>query len=200
MKYPRVLALSALALVLAGCVPNYTLISVQENLVAGKQLVVKPGVEWNKLPPSREQTPWDEAWTRNGPLLDSVAFVGGLPDGETLLKQKQKEEQRVPVFHADMTPQDLVSMLEASYRVRGVTVFEIESVDPAEFLGGPGLKVRYGYAPNDGISKKGICVARIVDGKLFAIKLEGVSSHYFNASLPEFDKMVSTARLGERSK
>ena len=71
----------------------------------------------------------------------------------------------------------------------------IESVDPADFLGGKGLKVHYKYAPNDGIPKKGVCVARVVDKKLYVIKLEGVSSHYFDASVPEFDQMVASARL-----
>ena len=81
------------------------------------------------------------------------------------------------------------------YRVRGITVFEIESVDPVDFLGGKGLKVQYKYAPNDGIAKRGVCVARVVDDKLYAIKLEGVQSHYFGASIPEFNQLVESARL-----
>ena len=58
-------------------------------------------------------------------------------------------------------------------------------------------RVHYQYAPNDGISRKGVCVARVVDKKLYAIKLEGVSSHYFDAALPEFDQMVASARLDQ---
>jgi len=187
------IALGVLAL--AGCIPAYKLIPAQQIHVAGKVLVVTPGNEWNQLPRVSSQSPWDETWTLNGPLLDAMAFVGGLPDGKSLLVQKKKDDQKVPVFRADMTPQDLVSMLEASYRVRGVTVFDIQSVDPADFLDGKGLRVRYQYAPNDGLARKGVVVARVVDQKLYAIKLEGVSSHYFDASLPEFDQMVSSAKL-----
>jgi hypothetical protein len=180
---------------LTGCLPAYQLVPAAETHVAGKKLVVKPVNDWNQLPRSPDQTEWDETWTLNGPLLDAVAFVGGLPDGKSLLKQKQKDDKKVPVFRADMTPQDLVSMLEASYRVRGITVFDVTSVDPDDFLDGKGLRVRYQYAPNDGLSRKGVCVARVVDQKLYAIKLEGVASHYFDASLPEFDQMVASARL-----
>ena len=154
-----------------------------------------PANEWNKLPHSPTQTEWDETWTLNGPLLDAVAFVGGLPDGKSLLRQKNKDDRQVPLFRADMSPQDLVSMMEASYRVRGITVFDVESVDPDDFLDGKGLRVRYRYAPNDGIYRRGVCVARVVDEKLYAIKLEGVASHYFDAALPEFDQMVASARL-----
>jgi len=193
MKFRLAVALAAI--VLGGCLPAYTIVTPGEKHVAGKQLVVHPGIAWNALPHSPTQTAWDETWTRNGPLLEAVGFVGGLPDGETLIKQKKKEDARVPVFRADMSPQDLVSMMEAAYRVRGITVFEIESVDPADFLGGKGLRVQYKYAPNDGIAKRGVCVARVVDSKLYAIKLEGVKNHYFAASIPEFNKLVESARL-----
>ena len=193
MKLRIVFVLAAVTL--AGCFPTYQLVPAEETHVAGSQLVVKPGNEWNKLPHSPAQTEWDETWTLNGPLLDSMSFVGGLPDGKSLLTQKKKDDKKVPVFQADMTPQDLVSMLEASYRVRGITVFDIESVNPADFLGGKGVRVHYKYAPNDGISKKGVCVARVVDEKLYVVKLEGVSRHYFDAAVPEFDQMVASARL-----
>ena len=191
------LACALAAMVLAGCLPTYKIVTPGEKQVAGKQLVVHPTIAWNQLPHSPNQTAWDETWTRNGPLLDAVGFVGGLPDGETLIKQKKNADRRVPVFRADMSPQDLVSMMEASYRVRGITVFEIESVDPADFLGGKGLKVQYKYAPNDGIAKRGVCVARVVGDKLYAIKLEGVQSHYFAASIPEFNQLVESARLAK---
>jgi len=193
MKLRIVFALAAFSL--AGCFPTYQLVTAEETHVAGSELVVKPGNEWNKLPQSPNQTEWDETWTLNGPLLDAMSFVGGLPDGKSLLTQKKKDDRKVPVFQADMSPQDLVSMLEASYRVRGITVFDIESVNPADFLGGKGVRVHFKYAPNDGISKKGVCVARVVDKKLYVVKLEGVSSHYFDAALPEFDQMVASARL-----
>jgi len=69
------------------------------------------------------------------------------------------------------------------------------SVDPVEFLGGQGIRVRYSYAPDNGISKKGDCVLRVIDKKLYVMKLEGVSSHYFDASAAEFDHLVASAQL-----
>jgi hypothetical protein len=36
-----------------------------------------------------------------------------------------------------------------------------------------------------------------VDKKLYLMKLDGVTSHYFDAALPEFDAMVASARLGK---
>jgi hypothetical protein len=71
----------------------------------------------------------------------------------------------------------------------------VESVDPVEFLGGPGIRVRFNYAPSNGITKNGDCVLRIIDKKLYVMKLEGVSSHYYAAAMPEFDLLVTTASL-----
>jgi hypothetical protein len=147
------------------------------------------------VPPGYQQAKWEQAWTQNGPLLETVVFVTGLPDGKSLVKQRKKDDAQVAVFRADMTPNDLVSMIETSYRVGGITVFAVDSVDPAPFLGGTGLRMRYHYAPSDGISKKGSAVLRVVDKKLYVMKLEGVSSHYYDAVLPEFEQMVASARL-----
>jgi hypothetical protein len=128
-------------------------------------------------------------------LLESVVFVTGMPDGKSLVKQRKRDDAQVAVFRADMSPTDLVSMIESSYRVGGVTVFNVDSVDPAPFLDGTGLRMRFHFAPSDGIGKKGSAVLRVVDKKLYLMKLEGVSSHYFDAALPEFDQMVAGAKL-----
>ena len=189
------LAIALAALSLSGCIA-YTLVPAGEpSLVGGNTLSVEPSSEWNAMPKAMDQTEWEETWTRNGPLLETIGFVGGLPEGKTLRKQKKKTDRQVPLFRADMTPQDLVSMVETSYRTQGVTVFDIQSVDTVDFLGGKGVKMSFTYAPDDGISKKGSCILRVVDKKLYVIKLEGVSSHYFDAAVPEFEKIVASARL-----
>jgi hypothetical protein len=55
--------------------------------------------------------------------------------------------------------------------------------------------MRYHYSPGEGIGRKGRCVLRVVDTKLYLMKLEGVASHYFDEALPEFDQMVAGAML-----
>jgi hypothetical protein len=180
---------------MAGCVEGYTLVDAKPTPVAANAYNVQPSTAWNRMPKFYAPTKFEETWTHNGPLLESVAFIGGLPEGQALIRQTKKDEKRAPLFRADMTPQDLASMVEASYRIQGITVFNTESVDPVDFLGGKGVRVRYNYAPTDGMTKKGSAVLRVVDKKLYAMKLEGVSSHYYDAAVPEFDLLVSTATL-----
>jgi hypothetical protein len=187
--------IALISAVLTGCIPVYTLKKAGPTAVANGAFTVQPSSAWNVVPKDVSRTQWEEVWTQNGPLLDTVAFLGGLPEGKAVVVQKKKEEQRVPLFRANMSPEDLASMVEASYRIRGVTVFNVESVDPVEFLGGQGIRVRFNYAPSNGITKKGDCVLRVIDKKLYVMKLEGVSSHYFSAAVPEFDLLVTTAAL-----
>lgn len=188
-------SLAFVALFVGGCVPAYTLKNAGPTTVAGGAFTVQPSTSWNLVPKDLKRTRWEEVWTQNGPLLDSVSFLGGLPEGKAIVVQKKKAEQQVPPFRADMSPVDLTSMIEASYRVNGVTVFNIESVDPVEFLGGQGLRLRFNYAPGNGMTRNGSCVLRVVDKKLYLMKLEGVSSHYFEAAVPAFDRLVATATL-----
>jgi hypothetical protein len=189
------LYVAAFSLALAGCVPAYTLKEAGTTPVARGAFVVQPSTAWNGVPRSPDRTPWEEVWTQNGPLLESLSFVGALPDGKALVVQRKKAQQRVPPFRANMSPDDLVSMIEASYRTRGVTVFTVGAVDPVEFLGGPGIRIRFNYAPSNGITQEGSCVMRILDEKLYLMKLDGVSIHYFEAAFPEFERLIASARL-----
>lgn len=193
MKSRMVLALLLVAL--GGCASDYRLVTANETQVAGSDMTVKPGSNWKRLPASAKQTRWEEVWTWNGPQLDRIALVGGLPDGKVITFRELKSDQQVPAFRADMTAQDLMSMVEVSYRVKGVTVFDFESVEPVDFLGGPGVRLRYHYTSGIGIAKRGNCVMRVVDRKLYAMKLESVAGRYFDTVDPEFDRLIASAQL-----
>jgi len=168
-----------------------------EISVASGRMTVKPDSNWKRLHEGLKGTRWQEVWTRTGPQIDRMALVGGLPDGKAIIIQEQAADQQVPVFRADMTVQDLTSMLEVSYRLKGVTVFNTESVEPVDFLGGPGVRLRYNYASGIVFPKRGSCVMRVVDQKLYAMKLEGVVNDSFDAVAAQFDQLVSSARLSK---
>jgi beta-barrel assembly-enhancing protease len=167
------------------------------NSAPGRDLVARMDSPWKRLPSGTNQSRWEEVWTWNGPQLDRTALVGGLPDGKAIISQEPNADQRVPVFRADMTSQDLASMIEVSYRVNGVAVFDVESVEPVDFLGGAGIRMRYSYVSGIGIAKRGSCVMRAIDGKLYAMRLESVAGRYFDAVSPAFDLLINSAQLRE---
>jgi predicted Zn-dependent protease len=171
-----------------------------ETRVTGARLTVEADSRWKKLHGNVEATRWEDVWTRTGPQVDRMSLIDGLPDGKAIIFQKSSDAQSAPVFRADMSAEDLASMLEVSYRLKGVTVFSIESVEPVSFLGGTGIRLRYQYASGIVIPKRGSCVMRVVDQKLYAMKLEGVANRSFDAVSGEFDLLVAGARLRKPSR
>ncbi|HVY79504.1 MAG TPA: hypothetical protein VG994_00860 [Steroidobacteraceae bacterium] len=182
------------SLALGGCVTGYTLVSPAPVAVAQGSMKVKPSVAWNRAPKGVFDIPRQENWTQNGPLLDGITFIGALESGQAITKQKPKDDRKVPVFRADMTPQDLVSMIESYYRIRaGATIFESTGVKPTTFLGKPGMQFDYTYVLTDEVKRRGRSVLAVVNGKLYLMALDGAALHYFDAALPEFEALAASA-------
>jgi hypothetical protein len=182
---------------LSGCASGYTLVPAAQVSVAKGSMKVKPIRAWNRAPKNLYDVPSQENWTQNGPMLDGITFIGGLASGQAITKQKPKDDRKVPVFRSDMTPQDLVSMVESYYRIRGgATVFESTGVKPTTFLGKPAIQFDYNYVGGDEVKRLGRTIIAVIDGKLFLASLDGAALHYFTAALPDFEALVASASVG----
>lgn len=188
--------LLASTLLLQGCVAGYTLVKPEPVKVAHGAMLVTPAIAWNKVPKGPFDIPSEENWTQNGPILDSIGFIGGLTDGQAIARQRPKDDRKVPVFRATMTPQDLVSMVESYYRIKaGATVFETVSVKPTTFLGTTGIRFNYSYVGADEVKRRGCSVLAIVDKKLYLMSLDGAALHYFDSALPAFEVLAASATI-----
>ncbi len=186
----------SLALAVAACGPTYSLVPAAPTRVAQNGMHVTPTVSWNKAPSTGLDVKWEENWTQNGPLLDQVTFIGGVPDGQAIAKQRAKDDRKVPTFRSDMSPQDLVSMIEVFHRLRGATVFTAGAVTPVTFIGKPGLQFDYSFVSADEVKRRGRSVVAIVGGKLYMMTLSGTAQHYYNAAIPDFSAMTASATVG----
>ncbi len=194
MRRPLALA-SALALTLAACA-SYGLVPANQPAVAARHLRVTPPDAWNRLPRGLDQLSQEENWTKNGAVLDSISFFGGLQSGAALVRQRRKEDRQVPVFRAGMSPPELTAMVESYYRVRGgVVQFTPTEVAPVGFLDTTGVAMDFDYLTPDDVRRKGRAVMAEVGGKLYLMTLDGTRSHYFDAARPDFDAMVANARV-----
>jgi hypothetical protein len=182
------------SLLLVGCdAAGYRLVEPGRVSVAKGALTVRPSSAWNRLAgaPAGE-----EMWTLNGPLIDSITFIVGVRDGSAIVRQKATADRQVPVFHADMSPDDLVTMVESYYRIRlEARVFKTTRVAPRTFLGSPGMQLDYEYTEEDEVRRRGCAVAGVHDGRLYLLMLNGTALHYFDAALPEFQTIVSSASI-----
>jgi len=180
--------------VLAGCdTVRYRLVEPGRVSIARSPLTVSASAAWNQV----GGTPaGEEIWTRNGPLIDSITFIVGLRDGASIAHQTATTDRQVPAFHADMSPDDLTTMIESYYRIRlEAKVFKTTRVAPTRFLGGPGMQLEYEYTEDDQVRRRGCAVLGVHEGRLYLMMLNGTALHYYDAALPEFEAMAASATL-----
>jgi len=194
-------ALAALALV-TGCAGGgvgfryYSLVTPGQEEVARGSMNRTPTIRWNKAPRGPHDIQREENWTLNGPLLDGLTFIGGLEHDKRIVQQRRKADRKVPNFRADMNPTEIASMIESFYRIRaGSTRFDMTGLKPRDFLGRPGFQFDYVHLGGDEVERKGRAVGAIVDGRFYLALFDATRMHYFDAGLPEFERIVESARL-----
>jgi len=175
----------------------YALVRARETRVGDGSLAVTPPREWNR---QRRlffaDVKWVEDWTLNGPFLDDLTFVTGLPDNKYLVHTSTFEAQQIPRFHSDMTAPEIQALLESAYRVRaGAVDFRTLSLQPRQFLGYPGFQLDYEHLDGDELWRKGRAVGAVIGGRLYLVMLDAARSHYFDDALPDFEAVVQSARL-----
>lgn len=161
---------------------------------SGAMTVVAPR-EWNRADRTIfTDVRWVEDWTLNGPYLDSISFVAGLPDDHRLLREDYKADRQVPRFRANMTAPEVVGMIESLYRVAGgASDFRTLALVPRTFLGTPGFQLDYEHLDGDELWRKGRAVGAVVDGRLYLIMLDAARSHYYPHALPDYEAIVASA-------
>ena len=198
--------LAAAALALAGCSgigagesgwSSYTPAQVRRTQVADGSLSVAPPRPWNRRRSSFfEDIRQTEDWTLNGPYLDGISFVGGLKNGQYVIRQRRTDSQQVPKFRSEMTPPEIAAMLETLFRVRGGAVeFRTLGIQPRPFLGANGWQFDYEHLDSDELWRKGRVVGTTINGRLYLILLDAARPHYYNDTLPDFEAIVASARF-----
>jgi hypothetical protein len=194
---------AALCLALAACAGAgggfsnyYSLVRPHSVSVGDGSMAVTPPRPWNRQRRFFfDDVKWVEDWTLNGPLLDDLTFVSGLPNTKRLIQTDSRDAQQVPKFHSDMTAPEIAAMIESAYRVRGGAVdFRTLSLAPRQFIGQPGFQLDYEHLDGDELWRKGRVVGAVIGGRLYMIMLDAARSHYFPDELKDFEAMVASAR------
>jgi hypothetical protein len=176
---------------------NYALVRPRVTKVGDGSMTVVPPRLWNRQ--RRwffDDVKWVEDWTLNGPLLDDLTFVSGLPDNKYLIRTERHESQQIPRFHSDMTAPEIQALLESAYRVRGGAVqFKTLSLTPRQFMGYPGFQLDYEHLDTDELWRKGRAVGAVIGGRLYLIMLDAARSHYFPDEIGDFEAIANSARL-----
>lgn len=209
IRVKRMTKIAAATVVLAGLsacsgvgtgeygISDYGMVRVHRVAVGNGSLSVAAPRPWNRHRRVLfEDIRQVEDWTLNGPILDGMSFVTGLPNGKSLIRQRRTADQQVPPFRSNMTPPEIAAMLESLYRVRGGAVeFRTLSLQPRPFLGTNGFQLDYEHLDTDELWRKGRVVGAVIDGRLYLILLDAARLHYYEATLPDFEAVVTSAYL-----
>ena len=103
----------------------------------------------------------------------------------------------MPNFRADMSPPEIASMIESFYRIRaGVDRVQDDRASAAHLPRPSRLPVRLrAISTATRSSASGRAVGAIIDDRFYLALFDAARMHYFPAALPEFERIVESARL-----
>jgi hypothetical protein len=188
----------AAVLAVAGCTP-FVLVQPERQTVGGV-ISVQPGIKWNKITTSGYRGNV-EAWTLDGPTLNTLLFFTGVPDGEPLFTRaagaaETAQQEKPAVFRSTMNPVEVQELLEATMaRYFQTTISEARNLKPVPVANGQGFRLETRLVGRDEVERDGVFVGTIRNGKLYGAWFQGAKLHYFKRYLPEFDQMVASAQL-----
>lgn len=187
------------AATLAGCAP-YSLIKPEPQTVGGTLSVV-PGTPWNKVRLDDNEGKI-ETWTLDGPVLNRLIFFEGVGDGEPLLQARSglggsaKRDEKPPVFRSKMNPFEVQELLQATIARRfQTTIVDSRNLRPIQFADRPGFRFDTKFTGRDEVERKGVFTGSVGDGRLYGVWFFGAGSHYFDRYLPEFTRLIDSARI-----
>ena len=169
--------------------------NVSEN-IASSDVLVTPAIEWNRLSHRPGKGRSTEIWTIDGPPLNEVTFYVGIRDDETLFDEVDRRDNPLPRFSDTMLLLDIPRLLQNSYQIgRGVTVYELESAEPTDFMGQPGARFTYTFTASDEVRRRGEAYAMIWEGELYLVTYEAPAIHFFDITIEPFRQLIQSARF-----
>lgn len=192
MNLGRLLLVAAL---LAGCqtAPPITHVESGEQLVK-QRLVVAVDKPWNQF--ERGAFAQVPMWTNEGITVDALQFYVGLKDGELIAPTpKEPKGQRDLAFKAAMQPAEIVALFQGLW-TRDGSVFTLEKLEPAEFVGEKGFRFEYTLLRKlDEVRMQGVAWGAVRNGELFAITFSAPRLAFFPRIKPRAEAIAQSARV-----
>lgn len=163
--------------------------------VAGGVFSVSVPTTMNRL--QQKEGKFQEIWTVDGDGLNKIIFFGGVPDGEALLRQRDKKNNPLPRFNSKMLLAEIPAYLETSYRsYYGSPKVNIGEMSPVQFLNQKGIRFDYKYmSVEDEVVRSGMGYATVKEQKLYMIIFEAPEIFFYGRDIGVFEKIASSLRL-----
>ena len=183
---------------LVGCVPTYSL--VQGSAVSVGTLQVDASTNWNRAP--NVHAPYlrkgSELWTLDGARLDRIVIIPGVADGEALIKAPGNKAAALPIFRADMLPNEIEELAESTFVKlfgEGNAAVTTENLRPSSFGEHRGIMFDVSAAVTDSPDEKGTVGAFIANEQLYMIFFLAATPYYHDKHAGNALSVIKSARL-----
>ena len=187
----RVLILGCI-LVLAGCATIREVPSGSYEVNGAYE--VRLNGTWAELPPRLVGDINGQILTIDGPRLNRLQLVGHMQPGESLVEQKS-EEQRVPRYHADMTPTEIVGFITDSLAAENYRNIETAALRPAAFGSLDGVRFDLDAATESGLKISGTVLFAEQGENLNVILYLAPSEYYYEYRMSAVEAIMASANL-----
>ncbi len=187
------LAAATLVLLLSGCAA-VSKVATGDALV-GNRLALKLDTAWNQFERGfGNDTP---TWTVEGVTIDALQFYVGIKDGQAIAKLPDEAKSQKPLnFKASMQPADVVALYQAML-TRDGSSFQLDKLEPTEFLGAKGFRFEYSLNRKiDDVPMRGLAYGAVRNGELFVIHYSAPRLVFF----PRYQARVETLARGAQLK
>ena len=131
----------------------------------------------------------------DGPLLNRLYVVSGLRKGTSLVRAPSKDRP-MPLVRANMSSNERIEFVADTVAAMGY--LRVETVRPRPGKMGVQDAVRFDLTARtpEGLDISGAAVVTEIEGNVFLILYLAPTEHYFQALLPEVERIMANAKIG----
>jgi len=195
-------AMAILCLSMAACVSTqYTLVEVGAVPVSSLQVTTNDAL-WNRAP--QAATPFlhsgSEMWTREGPLLDRLLILGGIGNGQALLKSNS-EDLVFPFFRSTMLPNEILELTEDSLAklLGSNSLVSASGLRPTQLEGQRAVMFDLEITASDDPARAGRALAFVSGEELYVILYLATQLHYFDKHWAAAEGVMKSVRVAAES-
>lgn len=132
----------------------------------------------------------------DGPLLNRLYVTDGLSAGEALIKAPSKDKP-TPTLRDGMNSSERMEFVADSVAAMGYQRVETQRPRPAKFGEVPAVRFDISARTEDGLDVLGTAMAAEAGKKSYFVLYLAPAEHYYQAGLPEVEKVIASARPGD---
>jgi hypothetical protein len=192
-KFLKLAVAGALTLGLAGCATIASAPAGDYKVASGYTVTL--GRQWSDLSSTIVGRPKNvRLLSIDGIFLDRLYLVDGLKPGEFIVKAASKDKP-TPTYRSGMAPTELVEFVADSTAALDYQRVETSHLRPVNFGGTDGIRFDIAAQTNEGLDIAGQAIVAERAGKLYVTLYLAPKEHYYDAYLPEVEKVFSSARF-----